>query len=273
MNKNNIDTVIAMVKETKGLDLRGYRRNMLERRIQARVKKLLLPDIASYLRMLRATPGEYEALIDEIGINVSVFFRDPIVFEILHQKVLPGILAEKRRKARKEIRVWSVGCSAGEEPYSIAILIHKALEKEKWVPYIFATDIDTSALKTAGTAIYPRESFEDTKLGILDTYFTPNNNGYAVKSFIKDMVQFSRKDCTSTGIIAPADSVFATFDLVLCRNVLIYFTPDLQKNVLTGLGKTIAPGGYLVMGDSESLNGEFADHFKDIDKKNNIYRK
>jgi chemotaxis methyl-accepting protein methylase len=145
----------------------------------------------------------------------------------------------------------------------------------KLKPYIFATDIDTDALEKAKAGVYPRESFESTKLGILDRYFIARENApaYEVRSFIKDMVFFSIDDCTSSRHIAPANSVFGTFDMVLCRNVLVYFSPELQKIVLNKITKTITPGGYLILGECEYLTEEIEGEFLTLDSRNKIFQK
>ena len=270
-----IEQIISEINQKKDIDLNGYRHDMLMRRIIVRMAKLRLNDRKVYLKKLKEDPTECNRLIDTIGINVSSFFRDPIVFEIIEQNILPSVMANKRHSGQKEIRVWSAGSALGEEAYSMAILIHKALKKEpdNWTPYIFATDIDTSNLKKVKTSLYPRESFISTKVGILDEFFISANNGYEVKSFIKEMVHYSWDNVASPKVIAPAESVFGTFDIVMCRNVLIYFKKELQNKVIEKLYKSIISGGYLILGESESIYTEAKAIFKTIDSKNRIFQK
>ncbi len=123
-----------------------------------------------------------------------------------------------------------------------------------WRLHIFATDIDANALKTAAEGVYPRESFENTKLGILGEHFTAVGEGYRIRTFIRKMVWFSQDDLTSPHRFAPKHSIFGTFDLVFCRNVLIYFSLELQDRVLDKLFKSLDKGGYLILGESESLS-------------------
>ncbi len=271
----NISRIVSSVSRAKGIDIRFYKRDMLERRIMSRMNKLEIATLEEYSLYLNENPDECGKLIDEIGINYSVFFRDLIVFNIIEQTILPDIIETKRQSQCKDIRTWSVGCSQGEEAYSLAILIHRFLEKfkEPWTPFIFGTDIDSDALDKASEGIYPRERFESTPLGILDQYFIFKNENFVIKPFIRNMVHFSIKDCTTSDIFAPSDSIFASFDLVLCRNVLIYFNPVIQEKVMRNLCNTIIPGGFLILGDTEILFESFLCTFRIFDKRNNIYRK
>ncbi len=272
---SQLDAVLAELRESRGVDLGGYRRSMLQRRLAARMAQTRCDDPAAYLARLRADPAEGDGLIDAIAINVSSFFRNPIVWEILAQTVLPEILQRKRQAGNNEIRVWSAGCAAGEEAFSAAILIHRALKDElaDWRPYFFATDLDTNALNAAAEGVYPRERFENTKLGVLDDYFTACNGGYRIRPEIREMVWFSQDDLTSPHRFAPKESIFGDFDLVLCRNVLIYFSLELQQRVLDKLTKSLDNGSYLVLGESESLVGIDSSRFIEVDGKNRIYMK
>ena len=273
--QSHLDAVLAELRRLRGLDLSGYRRSMLLRRLAARMARLRCDDPAAYLVRLRTDPSECDHLIDAIAINVSSFFRNPIVWEILGQTTLPEIIERKRQTGNREIRAWSAGCSAGEEAFSTAIQIHRALKGEvaDWRIHIFGTDVDTKALKTAAEGTYPRESFENTKLGILDEYFAPDDRGYRIRPFLRKMVWFSRDDLASPHGIAPRESVFGTFDLVLCRNVLIYFAMELQDRVLDKLLRSLDKGGYLILGESESINRELQSRLAEVDGKNRIYLK
>ena len=275
MRAEELDKILATVQGITGIDLVGYRRPMLERRLAARIRALRLGDSAAYLQRLKTHPDECHRLIDAVGINVSSFFRNPLVFEIIKERIIPDILERRGRMPSNEIRVWSAGCSKGEEVYSIAILLHMALRGKvgDWVLHIFATDMDGEALEMARTATYPRESFEFTKLGVLDNYFKPNESGFELRPFIRKMVRFSKHDLTSRTAPIPPDSVFGGFDLTLCRNVLIYFSRDTQARVLGNLCKSVAKGGYLVLGESEALFPDVEEKLDTVDKGSRIYRK
>jgi len=275
MSDSGLQPVLAELQQARGVDLSGYRRATLKRRLAARMARLRLKNPGEYLQRLRSDPSECDRLIETIVIKVSSFFRDPLVFELLAYRVLPLIMARYRRDHTRQIRVWSAGCAAGEEAYSAAILLAQALEDEDypWLPYICATDISPEALAAAQTGSYRRESFETTQLRVLDRFFRPTADGFAVIPEIRRMVHFSRDDLTSRHSFAPADSVFGSFDLVLCRNVLIYFSLDLQKRVQDKLYGALNPGGCLVLGMSESLPPEMEPRLIAVDRPHRIFQK
>jgi len=270
-----LDTMLARVRQITGIDLAGYRLPFLERRLAARMRALELTGLAEYLLRLETQPTECARLVDAVGVNVSSFFRNPLVFELVKERILPEIIERKRKMSSNEIRIWSAGCASGEETYSLAILLHMAIKGEvvDWVPRIFGTDMDASALAAAREAVYSRESFEFTKLGVLDKYFTANDSGFEVRPFIREMIRFSHHDLTSRTVPVPPDSVFGTFDLTLCRNVLIYFSRDMQARVVDNLHKSVANGGYLILGESESLSPELVSKIDIVDQNCRIYRK
>ncbi|MFH2002131.1 MAG: CheR family methyltransferase, partial [Planctomycetota bacterium] len=182
-----LEKILMHVKQCSGTDLHAYRRSMIERRLAARMRTLGLDDPAVYLSRLETDPSECDSLIDTIGVNVSSFFRNPFVFEMIRKQVLPEIMERKKKTLSREIRIWSAGCGAGEEAYSMAMLIHMALknEAEDWTPYIFATDIDGKALNRASEGIYRRDDFRTTKLGIMDAYVRPLDDNFQVSSTIR----------------------------------------------------------------------------------------
>ncbi len=275
MSKVWLEAVLEELRRVRGLDLSDYRRATLERRLAARMANLRLKDPGEYLQRLRSDPSECDRLIETIDIKVSSFFREPLVFELLARRVLPSIMERHRRGHTRQIRVWSAGCATGEEAYSVAILLAQALEDEDfpWLPYICATDISPEALAAAQTGKYRRESLETTQLVVLDHFFRPTAEGFEVIPEIRRMVHFSRDNLTSRHSFAPADSVFGSFDLVLCRNVLIYFSLDLQKRVQDKLYGALNPGGYLVLGMSESLPPEAASRLIGFDRPHRIFQK
>jgi len=271
----NLTSILDKLKQERGIDFSGYRANTLKRRISFRLAKLGIEDYSRYLEILENDPAECDTLIDTIAINVSSFFRDPMVCEVLAQTILPQIIEMKNRKGSKEIRIWSAGCASGEEPYSLAILAAEALKKEtsQWNVHVFGTDIDKESLRQAEKASYSRESLLNTKLGLLDEYFHFQKNRYLVKPEIQKMVRFSNDDLTSTTTFAPKESVFGEFDIILCRNVLIYFNAELQNRVMHKFVRSLNSAGYLILGDAERLDVEISSRFQVVDSRNKIYKK
>lgn len=252
---DELEEILAEVRQRKGTDLTGYRRNMLQRRIAARMAQLGIGDLASHLHRLRDEPAECDRLVEAISIGVSSFFRDPPMWCALEHSVLGSLLKRHRNQQSQEIRIWSAGCATGEEPYSVAILIHQMLKQNTagMLIHIFGTDLSEHALKSAATGVYPRAKLETTQLGLIDRYFIARDGEYEIRPGIRQMVWFSQDDLCSTARFAPAGSVYGTFDLVLCRNVVIYFDAPLQEQILQKLTKALAPGGHLVLGESEGV--------------------
>ena len=272
------DAIMMIFEElhrVSGIDFSSYKCSHSEKRLDERMAALGINDRYEYLKRLRNDPPECDRLINALAIKVSSFFRNTIVFEIIAQRVLPQIIERNKHGGTCQIRIWSAGCADGEEAYSIAILISEAVKKEliRWHPYIFATDISQDALIVAKRGIYPRGSLENTKLGILDKYFIVRDHFYEVSEIIRKMIRFSQDDLSSKDRLAPTDSIFGNFDLILCRNVLIYFSPKLQKRVCDKLYKTLNKGGFLILGDSEFPDPDTERKLIAIDSRNRIYQK
>ena len=271
INGLQIDSLIRIVREKTGMDLAGYRRSTLSRRISERLARLGM-DADQYLHICLDNEEECRELVNAIAINVSSFFRDPAMFEVMAQSVLPQMIERKTG----ELRVWSAGCAAGEEAYSVAMLISMELKKvknDRIKPIIFATDIDRDVLKEAEKAFYYRESLVDVKLGMVDDFFSPVRDGFQVTSEVRKMIHFSFDDLLSEQTAVPAKSIYGSFDIVLCRNVLIYFSPAHQRQVFLKLYESLSRGGYLVLGNSGALCREVKSRFKTVDKRNKIYQK
>ncbi len=273
--KTTLDRLLDEILHATGLDLRGYRRPTLERRFAARMAKLGVEDPSEYMNLFLTDKVECVRLVDSLVVKVSSFFRDPIVFEILAQSVLPSIIQRKSRGQTQSLRVWCAGCATGEEAYSIAAVICDALKDDlaRWGCFIFATDVSESALATARKGVYPREQLEQTKLGTIDRHFIVRDAGYEVAPSLKNMIRFSYDDLLSQERMAPVDSIFGTFDLVLCRNVLIYLDDDWQDRVLYKLYKSLSLEGYLVLGSSECLSEGLKPVFHTLDHHNRIFVK
>ncbi len=267
--------ILENLYKTRGIDFSGYRNSFVIKQIEKRIADLGMNDPNTYRFFLENTISEYDHLIDTILINVSCFFRDPIVFEIISQDILQNILERNSYLGSKEIRIWSAGCANGEEAYSLAILIAEVLKNEdnKWEPYIFATDISNDALQKAEMGMYSRDKLEHIKLGFLDKYFDSTATGFKISQKIKEMVIFSNDNLVSYETFAPKDSIFGEFDLILCRNVMIYFSLVLQERILTKLYKAIKHKGYLVLGNCESLSSSMKNQLMSVNSKHRIYQK
>jgi chemotaxis protein methyltransferase CheR len=272
---SDLKCILDFLHESRNLDFSGYRESMIERRVKNRFPSVKCNDYKDYCHYLKAHPSELDNLIDSLTINVSHFFRNPLTFEYLADIVLPEIIYNKNRHSDASLRIWSAGCAKGEEPYSIAILINEFLKKEKikFDIRIFATDIDENVMEKAKKAIYPAESVENVKYSILKKYFTPQNDSFSLVSEIKDMVSFSRYNILDKKSQAPPVSIFGGFDMVFCRNVLIYFNADHQELIFEKLYQSLNTDGCLVLGEAEIPVEKYKRDFRKENKCCHIYQK
>jgi chemotaxis methyl-accepting protein methylase len=267
--------ILDYLMEMRGFDFSGYRPAMLERRIGQRLTATACKDFSEYLSYLLKNPAELDNLLDVITINVSRFFRDTLTFELIADRILPAIVLEKARLKNPSLRIWSAGCARGEEPYSMAILIQELLKKEKIAMdiHLFATDIDCGVLADAGKALYPLSSVENIKHRLLTKYFTSEGACFRLIPDIKKQVSFSLYDMLNKKHSVPPESVFGNFDLVLCRNLLIYFNIDYQETIFAKLYHSLANHGMLILGEAEAPTMTYRRHFHRVIDFSPIYRK
>ena len=262
---NYLQKVFALIRSATGHDLSHYKQTTIRRRIERRMAVHQIDRISNYVKYLQATPAEVDILFKDMLIGVTNFFRDPDAFKVLEEKVLPALL--KGRKPDSTLRIWTVGCSTGEEAYSIAILFSEAMEmlKQHFNLQIFASDIDAQAIEHARQGVYPDSIAADVSQARLNQFFVKEGNTYKVKTTIREMLVFAVQNVIK-------DPPFSKIDLLSCRNLLIYMDSDLQKKVLPLCHYTLNPEGVLFLGTSESI-GEFTDLFQPIDSKWKIFKR
>ncbi len=275
VKKPTLKSILNLLEEQRGFDFSGYRNTMLERRIQKRIFASKCEDIDEYHEYLKIHSDELDMLIDVFTINVSRFFRNSLPWEYIRKIMIPDLFYTKSTHSDTNIRIWSAGCSFGEEAYSSAIIFNELFlqEKTSYTLNIFATDIDKKALKRANQGIYSFDSVKKVKYGIYKKYFTRENDKYILAPEIKKMVQFSFYDLLDKKHSAPPDSIYGGFDIVFCRNVLIYFNLDYQKIIFNKLYNSLNPNGYLVLGEAEVPLAKFAHKFRKVNGYCKIYRK
>jgi two-component system CheB/CheR fusion protein len=260
-----LEVLLQKIFEERGMDFREYKRASLKRRIQKRLEANNLTSYAEYMKLLDSSPEEYAKLFDTLLINVTEFFRDPEAFEVLEKEVIPQIIS--RKKKGDSIRIWSAGCASGEEPYSIGILLAEKLGESiyDYEIRIYATDIDENALIEARSGIYDENKLKNIKKEYLDKYFTRENGRYRISKTIRQMVIFGRQDLTK-------DAPISHLDLIVCRNVLIYFNHNLQNKLMMKFHYALDRDGDIFFGKSESmLVGSKL--FKPVAKKCRIFKK
>jgi two-component system CheB/CheR fusion protein len=239
--------LLDRLRERSGIDFSVYKTPTIMRRLQRRMAATGAARLSEYERYLHNNPDEYARLVNSFLIKVTEFFRDPDLFDYLRDRVLPGVIEDAR--GRGELRVWSAGCATGEEAYSLAILISEVLgnEIEHLRVRIFATDLDADAVAFARRGIYPSSALAAMSPEMVELYFTRSNGAYEVRKEIRALVVFGQHDL---GQRAP----FPRMDITLCRNVLIYFTVELQKRALQLFAFSLRDEGYLVLGKAETVS-------------------
>ena len=256
--------------ERQGLDLSRYKETYLKRRLLVRVRALRLPGIEAYARYLCRHPEELGRLQKALSIKVTSFFRNRSCFEFLEERVVPDLL--RRSAARRDrVAVWSAGCATGEEPYSLAALFASALEGRTPRPRIqvriTGTDLDEHALRSAARAVYPARALVDSARPGPARHFTVRPDGTASPSDrLKGLVRFERESLLDP--IGRRD-----LDLIVCRNVLIYFSLEHQERILSRFAEALSEGGYLVLGRVERLFGEARSQFDVVSARDRVYRR
>ncbi len=274
MNKD-LEKILNYLRGKRGFDFSGYRPPMLERRMGKRLRSVKCDGFPEYLKYLKNHPEELDELVDVLTINVSRFFRNTLAFDYIADRILPAIISQKKGSLDHSLRVWSAGCATGEEAYSIAILIREFQRKEKLdlTVNIFATDIDERSLKRASRALYPYESIKNIKYRLLKRYFEPKRKRFELTAKIQEMVDFSFFDMISKKGYAPPESVFGNFDMIFCKNVLIYFSKRHQDRIFDKLYRSLAKGGYLMLGRAEVPTREYENRFRKVSDCGPIYQK
>jgi two-component system CheB/CheR fusion protein len=257
--------LIRYIQESRGIDFRGYKRTSLHRRISLRMEHLHVDSFADYHAFLEAHPQEFVDLLNTVLINVTSFFRDPDAWDALKAEVLPQLIAPERN--RDQLRVWSVGCASGEEPYSLAMLLCELMGPTAFARRvkIYATDLDEAALNAARHATYLPRDVENLPAPLLQKYFERTNNHYIVTRDVRKAVIFGRHNVV-------ADAPISRVDLLVCRNLLIYLETDTQNLVLPRLHYALVDDGCLFLGKAETQLGR-SKLFQPIDMKNRLFRK
>lgn len=262
------DTKIMLVIEKAlqgGLDLGRYKPNFVKRRLDARLRSLGLGDYSEYVSFLDRNPAECAALYRNLSINVTEFFRNKQVFDVFYTNIIPNLITKK--DCNKEIKIWSAGCSSGEEPYSIAMLLDNALNNTSYRFKIVATDVNERIIQVAKVGKYSASSFKNVPDKFIDKYFQPASEKgyYEILKEIRDSVVFDVKDIMAF----QANNI----DAIFCRNVLIYYGKQAQQSIFAKFHNSLRASGYLVIGMDEIMNAQTSKLFETVMPRERIYRK
>lgn len=259
--------ILVLLRAQTGHDFSQYKQGTMLRRVERRMGVHQIATLDAYVRYLQRTPAEGEALFHDLLIGVTSFFRDPDAFRQVAEQVIPGLFAGK--PPGSTIRVWSAGCSTGEEAYSLAILLREYVDAQA-EPYklqVFGTDIDRRAITTARAGRFPAASLAGMSPDRIARFFTPTPGGasFEAQKRVRDIMVFSEHDVVR-------DPAFSRMDLISCRNVMIYMRAELQTRLLNILHYALNPGGTLFMGASESV-GPLEAIFPALDRGAKLFRR
>jgi chemotaxis protein methyltransferase CheR len=243
------------IEQEVGIHLSDAKMPLIVARLGKRVRRLGLTTFRDYYDRVLEDPDERVAMFDAISTNETRFFREPKHFELLNARVLPAIRADAARGARpRAIRIWSAGCSTGEEPYSLAMTLLEHFDPSEWDLRIDATDLSTRVLDDARAGIWPMRKADEVPKPLLRRFMlrgTGTQQGmFKAGQELRSIIRFGRLNLTDAHYAMPSG-----YDLILCRNVLIYFTNALRRHVVTNLLQHLAAGGHFFLGHAETLAG------------------
>jgi two-component system CheB/CheR fusion protein len=264
-DEQSFQKILQMIRSHSGLDLRQYKPETVRRRVARRMVLLRMERLADYYRFLQIRGDELKALQEDVLINVTRFFRDAGFWESVQTNVLPVLFQD--RAPDKPLRIWSAGCSTGEEAYSLAVLALEYMSQHSVdVPVqVFGTDASDQSIDTARIALYPETIAGEISPERLRRYFVKVDRGYQVSMRVRDTCIFAHQNLCN-------DPPFSHIDIVSCRNVMIYFDQSLQRQVMITLHYALEAGGYILLGMSEGLR-EYGEVFNTVDRKHKIYTK
>ena len=262
---DQLEAILVLLARQTGLPLfDAYKESCVKRRVAARIRRSGCLDVEQYLRYLQEDAGERERLLTSLSIHVRQFFRNPTLFETLQTVVLPALM---QRTADRPLRIWSVGCSAGEEPYSLAILLVESYGEQVACEQfkILATDIDRRTLAQAEYACYEAEpTLRGVSTARRERFFTEQDGSFRLCPAVQQLVEFRQMDLQLVADYPQAD-------LVLCRNTLIYFNRPAQERILQAFADILPQDGILVLGKSESMPAPLRARFATLDPTERIY--
>jgi two-component system CheB/CheR fusion protein len=260
-----LEKLLVFLRDARGFDFTGYKRSTLSRRIHKRMTDVGVRSYLDYQDLLETSAEEFGALFNTILINVTSFFRDPDAWTFLQRDVVPELVADT--EPDQEIRVWSAGCSSGEEAYSLAVMFAEALGVEECLRRvkIYATDIDEEALRQARSGLYPAKALEPVPAELREKYFERNGAQFGFRADLRRRVIFGRHDITR-------DAPISRLDLLVCRNTLMYFNVEAQTQIVDRFHFALRKNAFLFLGKAEMLLND-AERFEVVNMRQRIFRR
>jgi chemotaxis protein methyltransferase CheR len=256
------------ITRDSGFQCSSYKDKCLRRRIAVRMRARSADSYSDYAGLLDADSREYERLVRSLTVNVTKFFRNWDTYDVIERQVIPNLLD----RGEQQLRIWSAGCSSGEEPYSLAILLHKHASEIRHPERlgsvkIVGTDIDVDCLGEAERSFYGQGALGDTPPHLEEKYFPSVAGMRTMIPEVRNLVSFERSDILSSP--PPFDSAH----LIVCRNVIIYFEREAQERLFEQFHRNLAPGGFLVLGKVETLLGNARSMFTPVNARERVFRK
>jgi two-component system CheB/CheR fusion protein len=243
-----LERILALIAERRQIDFSDYRRDTVWSRLEVRVRACRCAGLDEYEERLVKERDEIDRLVEALVVPVTAFFRDPAVFRAVADRVLPQLIAD-----RGLVRAWVVGAASGEEAYTMAILLAEASSQQRGAGFeLIATDLDRASLEVGRAGWYPEKAVQTIPEELRARYFRQERDGHRLSEIIRGRVRFAEHDLVGAHL-APPEAIVASFDIVLCRNVLLYFDPPLRAQASSRLSAVVEPGGALVLGGSEAL--------------------
>lgn len=265
-NEEGLDLLKKKILEERGLDTSQYKDKFLKRRVKARMRVRGIITFQDYISLLDRDPKEYILLFDKLTVNVTEFFRNPEMWKALQKKVFPEVLADPEEA--RIVRFWSAGCASGEEVYTLAMLVDQYLwnKDSRLQVVIRGTDLDEDALKKAREGRYPPDKLKKVPDIQKRLYFEKDGDGLRVNDKARALVRLARHDLIG-------GRKYKYFDVILCRNVIIYFSREQQMRLFEDFHNALNNDGFLIIGKTETLLDRSKDMFEVVDSHERIYRK
>jgi chemotaxis protein methyltransferase CheR len=247
LTEPELDQIRTLIEHRSAILLDSSRERFFSTRLREYLEEKGLASGTDLLAHVRGSSIEYEALLERLLTQETSFFRYPAIFEALEKRILPEVQERKFWENPRTLRIWSAGCSTGEEPYSVAITVVEALKfAEAWEIEILATDISRRALRHAERGVYSKRSLQNVSLGQIESHFTNTKSGFQVKPRIRRMISFAQMNLVESVYVGKIDCIF-------CMNVLMYFSEERRLGILRRFYDALEPGGYFLLGHSETL--------------------
>jgi len=271
MNKD-LYKIIAVMKQTHGRDISIYDQSFLFKSLERRWSATGVNNAAEYYGYLEKNNTEADAFYGSLQITFSQFFRDPLTFALLEQLILPSLISH--RPDGREIRIWSAGCSYGQEAYSIAMLLSDLAENSgKRISYrIFATDISQEALTAGRAGVYDQNAVQNVKLKHLKKYFIKQGETLTIVPRLRQFINFSTYDLLDQTTANSPESIYGDFDIVMCSNLLFYYKTNLQQLIIKKLQQALSATGHLITGEAEKTLIQNATKLQAITKSTAVFK-